>query len=167
MQIEQRKKEKTVKFGQSAKGGKIMKNVWKKLVGFTLAACTLASACVAGAVSEMDGMESSLKGSGSVEIVPMENHLAVNRNISKYGVSWEQDKGYPSYRIWVENTTDQQMRVTIAEPSGRKVIFYVSAGGNRTYTMNNATDGIHRVSFFTITGELSGTVRVRVSETPL
>ena len=52
MQIEQRKKEKTVKFGQSAKGGKIMKNVWKKLVGFTLAACTLASACVVSATSE-------------------------------------------------------------------------------------------------------------------
>ena len=45
----------------------MMKNVWKKLVGFTLAACTLASACVVSATSEEEMAVIDKKGSIEIQ----------------------------------------------------------------------------------------------------
>ena len=169
MQIEQKFMEIETELIQSVKcvKGMSMRNVWKKFVGFSLTVCVLVSACAVGAAGGTETGGCNPEERGGIEIMPLENHLVINKGIDKYGVSWEQDKGYPSYRVWVENTTNRQMRVTISEPSGQKEIFYVPAGGNKTHTVNDAMSGFYRIDFVTSSGVLSGTVRVRVSETLL
>ncbi|MGM9564508.1 hypothetical protein [Evtepia sp.] len=98
----------------------------------------------------------------------MANRLALNDPIVRKSESWEQDRGYGSYRVWVENTTSQRMTVTITSRSASdQHTFYVPANSNKTYTVNNAVSGTHTITFTTANGDLSGTVRVRVSEEPL
>lgn len=59
------------------------------------------------------------------------------------------------------------MTATITSPSGQTKNVYVTSGSNKSYTDNDAEDGIYRVSFHTYASSLSGTVRVRVSTMPL
>lgn len=141
-------------------------NHWRKMVCTVLAACSLSAVCVAGAV-EPTTPAAAAEVQGSA-IVPMSNALAMNKSITRKSESWEQENGYGSYRVWVENTTSQRMTVTITSRSASdQHTFYVPASSSKTYTVNDAVSGNHTITFATASGDLSGTVRVRVSEEPL
>lgn len=130
----------------------------KKFLCMILMVCILSSTCVVGA-AETD------VGEGAV---PMANKLVLNNPIIKKSISWYQSSNYTSYRVWVDNTTSQRMTVTITSQSALdQHTFYVPANGNKTYTVNAAVSGAHTITFTTASGNLSGTVRVRVSEEPL
>lgn len=99
---------------------------------------------------------------------PASSQFAVNRSITKNKVTWYQTEEKTAYRIWVENTTNQTMTVTVTSPSSSDYHkFYVSANSSKSVTENGAVAGVHTVTFSTPSGDLSGTVRVRVSDTTL
>lgn len=134
--------------------------------------CTVLAACSLSVVGTAGAVEPSIP-SGAVEaqgteIIPMANRLSIDKSITRKSESWEQDRGYGSYRVWVENTTSQRMTVTITSRSASdQHTFYVPANSSKTYTVNDAVSGTHTITFATASGVLSGTVRVRVSEEPL
>ena len=83
---------------------------WKRVLGIVLAWCALSSVCAMGAESTVEKRDQeSWKGT---ETKLMASHIAVDTTVTKYGVSWYQPKEYVSYRIWVDNTTNNSMRVT-------------------------------------------------------
>ena len=130
----------------------------KKILCMILVVCALSSVCVVGAAE-------TGAGEGAV---PMANQLVLNEPIINKSISWYQSNGYTSYSVWVDNTTSQRMTVTITSRSASdQHTFYVSANSNKTYTVNDAVSGTHTITFTTASGDLSGTVRVRVSEEPL
>lgn len=89
---------------------------WKRVLGIVLAWCALSSVCAMGAESTVEKRDQeSWKGT---ETKLMASHIAVDTTVTKYGVSWYQPKEYVSYRIWVDNTTNNSMRVTITDPQG-------------------------------------------------
>ena len=98
--------------------------LYKQVTGAILATCVLAMACVAGA-AEPVAQETMPAAAGGSTIDPMANKLVLDTPISKAGSSWYQEKGYTSYRVWVENTTQYKMTVTITEPSGKTRSFTV------------------------------------------
>lgn len=105
---------------------------WKRVLGIVLAWCALSSVCAMGAESTVEKRDQeSWKGT---ETKLMASHIAVDTTVTKYGVSWYQPKEYVSYRIWVDNTTNNSMRVTITDPQGRLRTFSVPAHGNKSYT---------------------------------
>jgi len=129
---------------------------WKRVLGIVLAWCALSSVCAMGAESTVEKRDQeSWKGT---ETKLMASHI---------GVSWYQPKEYVSYRIWVDNTTNNSMRVTITDPQGRLRTFSVPAHGNKSYVGNGVESGTYRLSFSSSNGVLSGTVRVRVSDVAL
>lgn len=136
----------------------------KKILCMFLVVCALASDCIAGAVGPI-AMEFQ---AGGAEAQPMVSYVIVDNDVSKDGASWTQPRGYSSYRVWVENTTNYQMKVTIQSSSSEDShIFYVSANDDKTYVVNDAVSGAHTITFSTSTGVLSGTVRVRVANVVL
>lgn len=137
---------------------------WRKMVCTVLAVCALSTLSVAGAV-ETAKPAAAVPDMG---VVPMASHIGLDTSITKKSVTWTQTSGYDSYRVWVDNTTSQRMTVTITSKSNAdKHTFYVPANSNKTYTVNDAVSGTHTITFATASGDLSGTVRVRVSEEPL
>ena len=141
-------------------------NLWKKLVCLVLAVCSLSVVGTARAVETT--MLPAVLGAQSTEIQPMASHIGLDAAIKKTGLSWMQTRGYGSYRVWVENTTNRQMKVTITSSSSSDYHqYYVPAKDSRTYVVNNAVSGSHSISFDAGGGDVSGTVRVRVSEEPL
>lgn len=140
-------------------------NHWRKMVCAVLAACSLSTVCVAGAVEPTTPAAAEVQGSA---IVPLASHIGLDASITRKSESWSQNSGYGSYRVWVDNTTSQRMTVTITSRSNAdQHTFYVPANSNKTYTVNDAVSGNHIITFATASGVLSGTVRVRVSEEPL
>lgn len=99
--------------------------------------------------------------------VTRNNYLVIdNENIYTSGKYWDQPSGYASYRIFVSNTKNETMKVTVSYGS-LSYDFNVSANGTNTITVNNAQAVRHYVSFSTNSGAVSGTISVRVSNTPL
>ena len=139
--------------------------LYQRMMGAILVTCVLATACVAGA-AEPVAQETMPAAAGST-VEPMANRLVVDTPIPKGGAAWYQEKGYTFYRVWVENTTQYKMTVTITEPSGKTRSFTVDAGKNKTYPVNGASSGTYKLSFSTGGHEVSGTVRVRVSDVAL
>lgn len=66
--------------------------------------------------------------------------------MTKYGVSRYQPKEYMSYCIWVDDTTNNSMRVTITDPQGRIRTFSVPAHGSKSYVGNGVESGTYRLS---------------------
>ena len=146
-----------------------MRKVWKKVAGFTLAVCTLASACV-GSATSVDGTEEAtliVDKKELIEIQPMANYVQLDTKITAAGASWTQPWGYSSYRIWVDNTTNQTMTVTITSVLEDTHVFSVFPKSGKTYTINEASYGKHSIDFQTNNGVVSGTVRVRVANEAL
>lgn len=138
----------------------------RKMLCTVLAACALSTLCVAGAVET--AAPAAAAEVPTMGVVPMASHIGLDTSITKKSVSWTQTSGYESYRVWVDNTTSQRMTVTITSKSNAdKHTFYVPANSNKSYTVNNAVSGTHTITFATASGDLSGTVRVRVSDTTL
>ena len=99
------------------------------------------------------------------------NYIILDQSISSYGASWNQPGDCNAYRIWVENTTNEKMVVTVTYKKGLwgtgSHIMTVSANSNNQFTVNNAVKGLHDVDFTTSSGLVSGTIRVRVSDQDL
>lgn len=146
-----------------------MGKVLRKLAGVTLAACTLTSACVAGAVScNYEENTAAIFNKESVtKIEPLSNYVQLDTKITAAGASWTQPWGYSSYRIWVDNTTRQTMTVTITSVLEKTHTFSVLPKSSRNYVINEASYGKHSISFKTSDSVLSGTVRVRVANEAL
>lgn len=90
--------------------------------------------------------------------------------ISEDGLSWYQKKGYTAYRVWVQNDTNQVMKVTVTYtgmPSGKSLTFNVQPGKGNGIVVNNAWEGVqHYIDFQTGDGTLKGACSVRISDTP-
>ena len=96
---------------------------------------------------------------------PRASQVVVEASISSLGASWVQPFGNNSYKIWVDNTTDQVMTVT--HVSGlRNDTYEVEPNSKRVVAVvNNAIPfAEHRLDFSTPNGVLSGRVTVRVSD---
>lgn len=145
-----------------------MKTTWRTLLCSVLILCCLSSACIIGATNISEkSPTSNISLQSDSDISSRANFLALDASITKNGVAWAQLEDYIAYRIWIDNTTGALMTVTITSPSGQTKNLYVTSGNDLTYTNNNAEQGVYRVSFHTYADALSGTVRVRVSTTPL
>lgn len=146
-----------------------MKTFCKQILCVTLILCSLPFICVAGdmeAVNQPLPSENANAQSSTVPS-PMASLIALEESITRNSFSWYQQRGYPSYRVWVENTTNYIMTVKITSPNGLTTTFLVPAGGSNQHVSNNATDGGYDITFNTTGNVLSGTVRVRVSTVPL
>lgn len=146
-----------------------MKNFYKRTLCIALILCTFACVCMTEAA---DASESPyILGTGSSKNTetpsPMSSDVVLDRNISSNSLTWYQPGGYPSYRVWVENTTNYIMTVRITSPRGLTTTFLVPAGGNNRCVSNNAVEGGHELTFSTTGNVVSGTVKVRVSTMPL
>lgn len=131
-----------------------MKNFCKRTLCTILILCSFSFVCIPSAAE-------------SSEQSPMSSDIALDTTALQYGPAWYQPAGYPSYRVWVENTTNYIMTVKITKPNGLTTTFLVPAGGNNRYVSNNATTGAHELTFSTTGNVVSGTVRVRISTMPL
>lgn len=138
---------------------------WKRVLGIVLAWCAALFCVCEGAESTVEKRDRRVGKEQKPNSWP--SHIAVDTTVTKYGVSWYQPKEYVSYRIWVDNTTNNSMRVTITDPQGRLRTFSVPAHGNKSYVGNGVESGTYRLSFSSSNGVLSGTVRVRVSDVAL
>ena len=103
----------------------------------------------------------------ALDVQPMSDYVYLDAKITAAGTFWIQPGGYHSYRIWVDNTTNRTMTVTITSTFEPTHSFTVGSKSNKSYVVNDASYGKHKVVFSTSNNVLSGTVRVRVSETPL
>lgn len=135
---------------------------WKKSVCLMLIILALTVPCVLGVEERTTSNVSVSAAKDDVsEINPMADQLVVNCAITKKSEGWFQSAGYPSYKVWVNNTTNQQMKVTVTNPRNQTQAFYVPPGGNKSYVSNHVDSGFYKVSFSTSNNVLSGTVRVR------
>ena len=116
---------------------------------------------VVNSSSETDEIE-------NFEIVPFANYLIINNeSIHESGTSWDQPSDCHVYRVWVQNTTAEKMKVTIRYPKGWGTDTHtmsVGAHSGQSLVINNAKSGRHVMSFSTASGHLSGSVSVRVSD---
>lgn len=102
-------------------------------------------------------------------IMPLNNYQIIkNEDITTDGTDWVQPFGYGSYKIWIENSTDEEM--TIVHTAGFKERQYkVPAHENKVVFINNsALPNVSHVLDFSIpsgaaSGDVLGRVAVRVS----
>lgn len=80
---------------------------------------------------------------------------------------WSQPVGYASYRVHIVNTRNEILTVTSRQANGTRTSYECKANDSITLLHNGATSGQHKLSFTTSSGTVSGTVAVRVSDTPL
>lgn len=138
----------------------------KKIFCVVLALCALPLVCTAGA-SDINNPKSSFRNTEITSDSVMSSDVIVNSSINKNGVFWSQEKEFPAYRIWINNTTHSLMTATITSPSGKKTSVSIASGSNKSIVNNNAEIGRYTILFRTTSNVLSGTVRVRISTTPI
>lgn len=109
-------------------------------------------------------------------LVPSYDHLAIdNECIGTSGRYWDQFENYNAYRVYVNNTGSEELKVTISygnnkshnKSHNKSYVFYVKANSGHTVTVNNAVSGSHEMDFITSSGLVSGTVSVRISDSDL
>lgn len=99
-------------------------------------------------------------------IDPHTDYLAVDEDVTRVGSRWPQPSNYPYYRVWVYNTSTSTMTVTLKHPNGTKEQKTLAAGSNKVlFESNNAQGGYYELSFINDYGNVTGIVRVRVSDT--
>lgn len=138
---------------------------WKKLLCMGMVVCALSMSCMAGAAeAAVEDAPALVKaGNSGSEITPMVTRYVLrNVAITSSGRTWRQANSDKAYAITVNNTTNQQMRVTVT--GGSPTTFYVPANSSRSVTKNNAVSGSYTVSFSTSSGALSGTFSVMASD---
>ena len=104
-------------------------------------------------------------------IMPVTSETPVeNESISEDGITWYQKQGYTAYRIWVQNDTNREMKVTVTYtgmPAGRSLVFRVQAGKSKSMVVNKARAGVqYYADFQTDDGSFEGICSVRISDTP-
>ena len=145
-----------------------MKTFCKQILCITLILCSLPFICMAGdmeTISQPSPLDNA-NAQSSTDLSPMASVIAMDQSITRSNFSWYQQEGYPSYRVWVENTTNYIMTVRITSPKGLTTTFLVPAGGSNKCVSNTAVEGGYDISFSTTGNVLGGTVRVRVSTVP-
>jgi hypothetical protein len=102
-------------------------------------------------------------------IDPFNSYIIVDDPVTHGGSRWNQPVGYSSYRVWVHNTSDAPMTVTVKYNNGMHSHKATLAPGEKRVVVktNGAVVGEHIINFTTNTGTVSGIVRVRVSDTTL
>lgn len=145
-----------------------MKNLWRRILCLMLVVFSFIPICLVSAAEMPNSSFSQVAiEDNNPEISPRWNDIALDSPITSNGAAWYQQESCTAFRLWVDNTTGALMTVTITFPSGQTKNVYVTAGSNKSYTNNDAEYGVYRVSFHTYASTLSGTIRVRVSTTPL
>lgn len=104
-------------------------------------------------------------------IMPVTSETPVEKeSISEDGITWYQKKGYTAYRIWVQNDTNREMKVTVTYtgmPAGMSRVFRVQAGKSKSMEVNKARAGVqYYADFQTDDGSFEGICSVRISDTP-
>jgi len=119
---------------------------------------SVASNPAPGVEAEIDvGMGSGIEVFSSYQIV--------YDPISAGGSEWTQPIGYCSYRVWVDNTSNETMKVTVTSDGGTFVMEVAPNSSKIILTVNNAAEGyVHKIDFKTQSGVGSGSVAVRVSD---
>lgn len=105
------------------------------------------------------------------DIMPFTGETPVkNEPISEDGISWYQEQKYSAYCIWVQNDTNQEMKITVTYTGmadGESLVFHVQPGKESGMAVNNAWESVqHYVDFQTENGSLEGTCSVEISDTP-
>lgn len=105
------------------------------------------------------------------DIMPFTGETSVkNEPISEDGISWYQEQKYSAYCIWVQNDTNQEMKITVTYTGmadGESLVFHVQPGKESGMAVNNAWESMqHYVDFQTENGSLEGTCSVEISDTP-
>lgn len=95
------------------------------------------------------------------------SNIILDDTINSSGRDWDQPNGYGYFRIWVENTTNEEMNVIITYGNNKSVSFDVPANDAIPKTYSNASPVHHDVSFSTPSGTITGNIKVRVSNEPL
>lgn len=110
---------------------------------------------------------------GEEGIMPLASWCPIdNLPITSGGLWWKQDSGYSTYRVWVQNDTNEEMTVTITYdgmPAGKEIVKKVPANSSKTIvTIDNAwEDAMHHIDFQTSSGSVAGICNVRISTTAL
>ncbi len=84
-------------------------------------------------------------------------------SVGTSGRFWNQDEVYDTYRIRVNNTSNQIMKVTVSSSLGGTWVFEVPPNDSSTWAVKNAVSSEHYVDFITPNGIVSGTIDVAVS----
>lgn len=144
--------------GDSENERERLRLLMRRILSFMLLLCVLSTACiVCAAESKPDFTEESWG------IEPFSSKLVLDTSIAGKMTSWSQYNGYTAYRVWVENTTSVEMKVTVTDSRNKSTVFYVPSNGNKTLTNNSAVSGVYKIAFYTGAVTPSGLVRVRVS----
>lgn len=117
-----------------------------------------------------DGPPVEEEGGCGAAAEPEAGYLIVDEALTQGGSGWMQPEGYKYYRVWIDNNTDETMKIIITYGSSEHYWEKTIAANSEGTVLNvvNAADGWeHNISFSTPSGELDGTVQVRVSDTEL
>ena len=101
---------------------------------------------------------------------PEAGYLIVDEALTQGGSGWMQPEGYRYYRVSVANNGGEALKVTVTYGGAAHCWEKTVAANTEETVLNivNAADGWeHNISFSTPSGELDGTVQVRVSDTEL
>lgn len=139
----------------------------KKMKRFT---ATLLSLCMLFSTLCMcfatDAREPEIPVECSSQIMPRASYQIIDEDITQRGITWQQPDGYIAYRVWVQNTTGETMTVTVTSDGGTFTETVPANSSKTILTVNNAWENeVHSIDFQTRSGTVSGTVRVRVSDT--
>lgn len=135
----------------------------KRLLSFILVLCTLSTACMVCAT----GFETENTSPACIEELSgtdlFSSKLQVDASITRKSINWTQPNGYTAYRIWIENTTSVEMKVTVVDSKNKTQVFYVPSKGSKAFTDNHAVTGEYTINFYTGSAAPTGLVRVRIS----
>ena len=110
------------------------------------------------------------EGGCSAAAEPEAGYLIVDEAITHGGSGWTQPEGYRYYRVSVANNGGEALKVTVTYGGAAHCWEKTVAANTEETVLNivNAAGGWeHNISFSTPSGELDGTVQVRVSDTEL
>lgn len=163
-----------------------MKKLTAMFLVLTMLFCTSASACDASEADVTSGeakpeVTSSITATPNPVFIPITEDTVLitpfasrtpvsNKPITEDGAEWYQEEGYPAFRIWVQNDTDEEMKVTIeydGMPHNGEMVFRVPAHQGGGGYVNFAEEGTYYyVDFQTPNGTFAGSCTVRISTTP-
>lgn len=107
---------------------------------------------------------------GEGDIQPRSMISIIDHPIRPSGYWWDTPSAaYKYYRVWVQNTTETRMAVTLTHPDGRQETKRINAGeANVLFTSSSATLGEYRVDFgVDLPYTVAGFVKVTVSDRPI
>ena len=101
-----------------------------------------------------------VEGLGDIEL--RSSNLVVDASITSGGVSWT-SFAKPNARIYVNNTTGENMSIILSKNGFQYDSFVATPGGN-TFVCNRIGRGHFSLDFSSDSGRVSGNVAVRISD---